>query len=131
MQAIAPFITPPSNLQMHDHDLRRDDLTFPEKISCMVLFFLFLILLIFFYANIVFGKLRKKKKGEISSIYYFIISLLTIQISCRLGSLSDSLTLFFSTDEDYHFIPISLDYCISVIGFICISELCLIFSLLW
>lgn len=132
----APFYlqTKNKNLKIEDHELNRDDLTIPEKIICICLFCIVLAIFLYFMIKVVFIKLqlaKKKKSQKLTKIHYWIIILISVTLLARLASLSDALTIFFTDDEDYHFIPVSVDFMISSISFLSMTELSSCFCLLW
>ena len=121
-------------MKIHDHELHRDDLTIPEKVSCIVLFFMCLIIFLYFVIRVVFIKLKlmkKTKEAKLTLIHYWVVLFIVLNLLARMACLSDALTLFFTRDPDYHIMPFKLDFVLNAISFMSMTELSTLFSLLW
>lgn len=81
------------------------------------------------------AKLRySQKKGvqNYTQVHLWILGLILVVLISRIVMFSDSLSYFFTPkDENYHFIPLFLNYFVYAMSFMGLTEIPLCFGLLW
>lgn len=112
----------------------RKNFTIPEKIICIILFVIGGTIFLSFIIHVVFIKLRKVRKEKnikLPTTHILIIVLIPFSLLVRLARLSDSFTIFFKQNENYHFIPHKVRLMLKCINYISITELSTCFGILW
>ena len=115
----------------------RNDLTDYEKMATIILMAFHLSALLFYIFKVLlkFSTFRKKKKKisgiRISLSHKFIIPMIPLLILLRMVVYSDSLSLFFSSAADYHWLGIMPYIFLSQLNFVTLSQISVLFSNLW
>ena len=110
-------------------DAERDDLTTTECITNLVLCGLFIILGILFTIRQTYN--CYKLKDVLTRLHYTIIILIFLAILTRSIYLFDGISYFIYGNEHDHIIPLDIYLSLTTFDVFCITEVALLFSLLW